>query len=127
MNDNNRPKTSTAPAVAILAMDLDFHEHIPRLFPPRTELEDAFAEPTFRHESARSNATLQAGYSILAVRAAGLAAGPMLGFDRAGIDAEFFAGSTFRSLLVVNIGHPGSNPWFGRLPRLDADEVITWA
>jgi 3-hydroxypropanoate dehydrogenase len=30
-------------------------------------------------------------------------------------------------VLVVNIGHPGENPWFGRLPRLENEEVITWA
>jgi 3-hydroxypropanoate dehydrogenase len=28
---------------------------------------------------------------------------------------------------VVNIGHPGENPWFDRLPRLGHEEVITWA
>jgi 3-hydroxypropanoate dehydrogenase len=27
---------------------------------------------------------------------------------------------------VVNIGHPGPNPWFQRLPRLDDDVVIAW-
>jgi 3-hydroxypropanoate dehydrogenase len=57
----------------------------------------------------------------------GLAAGPMLGFDAAGVESEFFAGTSFRSILVVNIGHPGDDPWFGRLPRLDHDEVVTWA
>lgn len=127
MNEGNRPKTASAPAVAILATDLDFHEHIPRLFPPRPELKEAFAEPGFRHDSARFNGILQAGYFLLAVRALGLAAGPMLGFDSTGIDSEFFAGTPFRSILVVNIGHPGESPWFDRLPRLDHHEVITWA
>ena len=28
-------------------------------------------------------------------------------------------------LVVVNIGKPGENPWFDRLPRLDYDEVVT--
>jgi 3-hydroxypropanoate dehydrogenase len=127
MNENNRAKTDSAPAVAILAADLEFHEHIPRLFPPRPELKDAFADDTFRHESARFNTILQAGYFLLAVRAGGLAAGPMLGFDAAGVDAEFFATTSFRSLLVVNIGYPGDAPWFDRLPRLEHHEVITWA
>src|ERR1017187_4760293 len=43
MSDNNRDKTARAPAVAILAADLDFHEHIPQLFPQRPQLKDAFA------------------------------------------------------------------------------------
>ena len=35
MSDGNRDKTSTAPATAVLAVDLDFHEFIPQLFPTR--------------------------------------------------------------------------------------------
>ena len=127
MLDKNRAKTGSAPAVAILAMDLEFHEHLPRLVPFRPEIKDAFAEETIRRESARFNTILQAGYFILAIRATGLAAGPMIGFNNAGVDAEFFEGTTYRSVLVVNIGHPGENPWFGRLPRLENEEVITWA
>ncbi|MEU2162384.1 hypothetical protein [Streptomyces sp. NPDC019208] len=38
------------------------------------------------------------------MRAAGLAAGPMAGFDKAGVDEEFFADTSWRSHLVVNIG-----------------------
>lgn len=126
MSDGNREKTRTAPAVAVLAADLDFHEQIPRVFPIRPQLKDAFAEDAVRHNSARFNATLQAGYFILAVRAVGLAAGPMLGYDGPGIDAEFFAGTSLRTILVVNIGRPGENAWFDRLPRLDHEEVLTW-
>ena len=48
----------------------------------------------------------------------------MGGFDAAGLDAEFFAGTTLKSLLVVNIGNPGENAWFDRLPRLEHDEVV---
>jgi len=127
MREMNQAKTATAPAVAILAMDTEFHEYIPRLVPFRPEMKEAFVDEGFRIPAARFNATIQAGYFILAVRAAGLAAGPMLGFDGPGIDAEFFAGTPLRSLLVVNIGHPGANAWFDRLPRLENDEVITWA
>jgi len=93
MNEGNKAKTAAAPAVAILAADLDFHEHIPQLFPSRPELRDVFAaDDEARAAHARVNATLQIGYYLLAVRAAGLAAGPMGGFDAAGVDAEFFSG-----------------------------------
>jgi 3-hydroxypropanoate dehydrogenase len=67
------------------------------------------------------------GYFILGIRAAGLAAGPMNGFDAAGADKEFFPDATHSPLVVVNIGRPGTNAWFPRSPRLDYDEVVTTA
>jgi 3-hydroxypropanoate dehydrogenase len=128
MNEGNQAKTSSAPAVAVLAMDTEFHEHIPTVLPFKPELKDVFAgNDAMRTATATFNATLQAGYFILAVRAHGLAAGPMSGFDAAGVDAEFFPDGRYRSILVVNIGHPGENPWFGRLPRLDHEDVVQWA
>ena len=128
MAEGNRAKTAAAPAVAVLAVDTRFHEHIPTVFPFRPELKDYYAaDEELRAGSARTNATLQAAYFILAVRANGLAAGPMGGFDPAGIDAEFFPDGRFKTILVVNIGHPGENPWFDRLPRLPHDEVVSWA
>src|ERR1700722_8707514 len=33
MSDGNKPKTLSAPAVAVLAVDTQFHEHIPTLLP----------------------------------------------------------------------------------------------
>jgi hypothetical protein len=30
----------------------------------------------------------------------------------------------WHSLLVVNIGHPGKDPWFGRQPQLNYDEAV---
>ena len=69
--------------------------------------------------------SLQVGYFILGVRAAGLAAGPMTGFDAEGIDKEFFAETGYKTLVVVNIGKPGENAWFPRNPRLEQDQVVT--
>lgn len=128
MAEGNKAKTASAPAVAVLAADLDFHEHIPTIFPMRPELQDYFgADDDKRHSHARFNATLQIGYLLLAIRAAGLAAGPMAGFDPAGVDQEFFPDGRFRTLLVVNLGHPGESPWFDRLPRLSHDAALQWA
>ncbi|GAA3987124.1 malonic semialdehyde reductase [Allokutzneria multivorans] len=128
MAEGNRAKTSTAPVVAVLAADTEFHEHLPRLFPVIEGMREHFAgDEVSRTHTADFNSALQAGYFLLAVRAAGLAAGPMAGFDRAGVDGEFFADGRHRSILVVNIGKPGENPWFDRLPRLDYDEVVTLA
>ncbi|MGW5667714.1 malonic semialdehyde reductase [Micromonospora sp. NPDC003776] len=128
MSEGNQAKTATAPVVAVLAVDTDFHEFIPRVFPIRPEMRDGLAaDAVARERMARFNATLQIGYWLLAVRAAGLAAGPMAGFDADALDKEFFADSSWRSLLVVNIGKPGPDAWFPRLPRLDYDDVVRHA
>jgi 3-hydroxypropanoate dehydrogenase len=127
MNEGNRAKTVTAPAVAVLAIDTDFHEKIPELLPFRPELREALADDAENRERLASfNGALQAGYFILAVRAAGLAAGPMLGFDGAGIDREFFADRPWKTILVVNIGRPGADPWLDRLPRLAHEDYVEY-
>ena len=127
MNEGNRAKTLSAPAVAILAVDTEFHEKIPELLPYRPELRDAFADDLEnRTRLAKFNGALQAGYFILAVRAAGLAAGPMLGYDAEAIDREFFPDSTWQTILVVNIGKPGVDPWFDRLPRLAHEDFVAY-
>ncbi|GHE84621.1 nitroreductase family protein [Amycolatopsis deserti] len=124
MSEGNRAKTAAAPVTVVLAADIDFHENLPKTFPHKPDAKDMFADESGREGFARLNALLQIGYFIIGVRAAGLAAGPMTGFDAAGIDAEFFADRKWKSLVVVNVGKPGENPWFDRLPRLDYDEVV---
>lgn len=123
--EGNRGKTEQAPVVAILAADTEFHENLPRVFPHKPGAKDLFADEGVRTGNATFNAALQVGYFILGVRAAGLAAGPMTGYDAAGLDREFFPDGRLRSLVVVNIGKPGENPWAERLPRLDYDEIVT--
>lgn len=126
MAEGNRDKTASAPVVTILAADTRFYENWDRLLPFRPGGGAPFADAPEKAEAmARFNATLQAGYFLLGVRAAGLAAGPMAGFDQAGVDAEFFPDGTLRSVLVVNVGHPAEDAWFDRLPRLEHDEVVT--
>jgi 3-hydroxypropanoate dehydrogenase len=123
--EGNRAKTAAAPLVAILAADTNFHERLGELLPHVENASSRFTDDGVREQVARFNATLQAGYFLVGIRAAGLAAGPMGGFDAAGVDAEFFAGSGLRSFLVVNIGRPGENAWMDRLPRLHHDDVVT--
>ncbi|WP_037307080.1 malonic semialdehyde reductase [Amycolatopsis orientalis] len=124
MSEGNRAKTEAAPVTVVLAADTEFHENLPRTFPHFPGAKDLFADETARVETAKLNALLQVGYFIIGVRAAGLAAGPMTGFDGEGIDKEFFADKPWKSLVVINVGKPGENPWFDRLPRLDFDEVV---
>lgn len=124
MSGSNRDKTEAAPLVAVLAADTQFHETLPRLFPHFPGAKDLFADEAKRTEQARFNAALQIGYFIMGVRAAGLAAGPMTGYDAAGVDTDLLEGTGLTSLVVVNIGHPAQNAWFDRLPRLEADQVV---
>ena len=125
LGERNRDKTANAPLIAILAADAEFHENLPRVFPHAPGMKDMFAEDGPREQTARFNSALQIGYFLLGIRAAGLAAGPMTGFDAEGLDADFFPGGRYRSQVVVNIGKPGANAWFERLPRLEYDEVVS--
>lgn len=128
MAEGNQAKTAAAPVTAIIAYDRNWHEQIPAVFPIRPEMKDYFAaDEAARHGAGNFSAALQAGAFILATRAAGLAAGPMAGYDKDGIDKEFFPEGDKTTVMVVNIGHPGENPWFDRLPRVDADTALTWA
>ena len=102
---------AAAPAVAVLAVDTEFYEHIPDVLLFRPKARDVFAaDAELATHTGRFSATLHAGYLIMAVRAVGLAAGPMAGFDAEALDADFFPGGRWKSILVVNIGHPRREP-----------------
>ncbi|WP_225853338.1 malonic semialdehyde reductase [Micromonospora sp. AMSO1212t] len=122
----NRDKTAAAPLTAVLAADVDWHDRLPELFPHRPGARDWFTgDPAGREAQARLNAALQIGYLLVGVRAAGLAAGPMAGFDAAGVEREFFPGGRHRVLLLMNIGRPAPDAWRERLPRLPYEEVVS--
>jgi 3-hydroxypropanoate dehydrogenase len=123
--EGNRAKAESAPLIAVLAADTSFHDKLAITFPHRPTARDVFADETQRTEVARAQTWLQAGYFIMGVRALGLAAGPMGGFDAAGLDADLFADTPLRSVVVVNIGRPAPGAWYDRLPRLDHDDVVT--
>lgn len=123
--EGNRRKAASAPVVAILAADTDFHEHLPRLLPQAPGAKDRFSDTAARTEAAMFNASMQAAYFILAARSAGLDAGPMGGIDSAGIDAEFFAGSAQRTFLAVNLGYAAPGGTHARNPRLEHHEAVT--
>jgi 3-hydroxypropanoate dehydrogenase len=118
----NQPKITTAPVCAILAMDLDFHEQLPWLF-PHTDARSWFAgNEDLRRANAFRNSTLQGAYLMLAARALGLDCGPMSGFDNAAVDTEFFAGEpNLKSNFICSIGYGDPASIFGRSPRPDFD------
>jgi 3-hydroxypropanoate dehydrogenase len=127
MSEGNREKTLAAPAVALLAFDSRFHEHIPTIAPFRAGIVPTLEEDEgMRTGMASFNSAIQAGYFVLAVRSLGFAAGPMGGFDKAGVDADFFADGRLHSTLVVTIGHPTENSYRDRMPRLEHADVVQW-
>lgn len=125
MADGNRPKVEAAPVSLVLAADPAFHERLDELFPAYPGIKDQLAPAVeTREHMARTNALLQAGYLIVALRAVGLATGPMNGMDTDGIDRELFAESGWRSFLVVNVGvADGAGSPYPRNPRLAFGEV----
>lgn len=125
LSPGNQTKTASAPLVAILAADTEWHENLPTVFPHAPTAKDMFADAARREAVARSQAWLQTGYFILGVRALGLAAGPMTGYNAAGVDADLLAGTALKSIAVVNIGKPGEDAWFPRSPRLAFEDVFT--
>ena len=119
----NVDKTMQAPVTAILAYDLKFYEHLPKLFPNNPGMRDWFSNsPELAQTTAFRNSSLQGGYFILAARAVGLDCGPMSGFDNAKVDAEFFP-SNVKSNFLCNLGYGDHSKLFPRNPRLDFDEA----
>jgi 3-hydroxypropanoate dehydrogenase len=128
MSPGNVDKTMSAPVVAIIGHDVEFHEHLPRVFPHTPGFKAMFdgdANRGFRESFAFRNGSLQGAYFMLAARAVGLDVGPMSGFDNAKVDAEFFPGGTVKSNFICNLGHGDSSKVMERLPRFEFADVCT--
>jgi 3-hydroxypropanoate dehydrogenase len=124
LTGRNRARSENCPLVLLLAVDVDFHEHLPVLFPFGAHLRDKLADdPDERLSQARYNALLQIGFLIIAIRAVGLAAGPILGFDHEAVNRIFFPDGRWQSILVMNVGH-GLPKRYERLPRLPFEEAV---
>jgi 3-hydroxypropanoate dehydrogenase len=123
LSEGNRDKTMKAPVWTIIGYDLDFYLYLPNLF-PHTNARSWFEgdEPKI-FDTAFRNGTLQGAYLIMAARALGLDTGPMSGFDNAGVDREFFAGTNIKSNFLCNLGHGDGEKLFARSPRFSFDEM----
>jgi 3-hydroxypropanoate dehydrogenase len=123
LSAGNRDKTMRAPVCAIIGYDLTFHHHLPKLF-PHTDARSWFEGDDAKiFDTAFRNGTLQGAYLIIAARALGLDCGPMSGFDNAGVDREFFAGTTIKSNFLCNLGYGELSALKPRSPRFDFDEM----
>ncbi|WP_417845665.1 malonic semialdehyde reductase [Thalassospira povalilytica] len=122
LSEGNVDKTMNAPVTAIVAQDMEFYEKLPDLF-PHTDARSWFAgKDDAIKATAFRNSSLQAGYFILALRGLGLDCGPMSGFDAAGLDGEFFAGTPLKTNVLINIGYGDRDKLPPRSPRLAFDQ-----
>lgn len=117
-SDSNADKIRKAPVSVVLGMDVNFHEHLPELF-PHTDAKSWFDGNTeLREASAFRNSSLQGGYFILAARALGLDTGPMSGFDAGEVDKAFFADQPgVRTNFISTLGYGDPSTIFERSPR----------
>ncbi len=124
LSSTNAEKTMQAPVCAIIGYDLRFYEHLPRLFPHNPTARTWF-EGNEAHimTTALRNSSLQGAYLILAARALGLDTGPMSGFDNAGVDKEFFAGTSVKSNFICSLGYGDPAGVHPRGPRFAFDEM----
>lgn len=119
----NVEPTRAAPVNAIIGIDREFYEHLPRLFPQADARSWFVGNDKLIEETATLNGDLQGGYFILAARAVGLDCGPMKGFDEDKLNREFFAGSAVRVCYVCNLGYGDASRLPPRNPRLSFDEA----
>ena len=121
----NVDKTMSAPVTAIIGHDTKFYELLPRLFPHAEAKSWFVGNEAFANDTSYKNGTLQVAYFIMALRALGLEAGPMSGFDNAAVDAAFFPDGRIKSNVLINIGYGDLEKLFPRSPRLSFQEIAT--
>jgi 3-hydroxypropanoate dehydrogenase len=120
---SNIDQVKAAPVTMIVAFDEKFYDQLPKLFPVM-DLRPMFAsDKALSDVTAMRNSSLQGAYFIFAVRALGLDAGPMSGFDNAKVDEAFFKGTSWKSNFICNIGFGDATKLYPRGPRLSFDEA----
>ena len=124
LSENNRAKTMQAPVCAIIGYDLKFYESLSQTAPHNPAARSWFeGNDGVIKATAFRNSSLQGAYLIVAARALGLDAGPMSGFDNAGIDREFFPEGRIKSNFICALGYGDPSGVRPRAPRLSFDEM----
>ncbi len=125
LSSQNKKKMLGAPVVAILAYDMRFFEHLPRLFHNPQARSWYETTPEAIRTTALRNATLQGAYLMLAARAIGLDCGPMSGFKNDVVDAAFFPDGRFKSNFLCCLGHGDPSTLPKQDYRFGFDEVVS--
>jgi nitroreductase len=123
VSEGNRAKVLAAPVTVVIGFDPEFYEKLPQLF-PHADARSWFAgNAALARETAFRNSSLQGAWLIMAARALGWDTGPMSGFDKAAVDAAFWAGTKIETNFICSIGKGSGEGLFPRLPRLSFEEA----
>lgn len=125
VSEGNRARIASAPHVAIVAADTNFHQTLARVSPAMSG-NPLFEDIERRTALATSQTWLQLGYLVVTLRARGLAVGPMTGFNRQAVTETLLSGTELEALALLAIGHEDVSAQRERQGRLSADEAITW-
>lgn len=123
LSSGNVEQTMSAPCTVIVAYDEAFYEELPTLFPYADAKSWFTSSPEAAYETAMRNSALQGAYLISAVRALGLDAGAMSGFDPKLLNDTFFSDSTWKVNFLLNIGYGDGKKVHKRLPRLSFEQA----
>ena len=115
--DNNKARILAAPVTVIIGMDMEFYEQLPELFPHADAKSWFIGNDKLIESTAFRNSSLQGAYFIMAARALGLDTGAMSGFNNAGVDEAFFAGTNVKSNFISTLGYGDPSTIFPRSPR----------
>ena len=127
LGSNNVDKVITAPVTAIVAYDLEFAEHLSRLFPYGDAKSWFTGNQSLIQTTALRNSSLQGSYLMMAARAMGLDFGAMSGFDNDKVDELFLVDTMFRSNFLCCLGYGDPSAVSTRLPRFEFDEICSFA
>ncbi len=123
LDEGNVAKSMSAPVVALIGMDMEFYDQLPKLF-PHTDARSWFeGKPEKIAETAFRNSSLQGAYLMLAARALGLDCGPMSGFNNEALEQAFFADGKVKVNFICALGYGDPDSLHPRGPRLDFDEA----
>lgn len=120
-------KTMAAPVIALLAQDIKFYEHLPKLFPHADARAWFEGNAPLSEETAIRNSSLQAAYFMMAARAVGLDCGPMSGFDKEKVNEAFFKDTSFKINMICNLGYGDAAKLYPRSPRFEFQDVCRFA
>lgn len=123
VSEANKPKVLAAPVTVIIGFDPKFYDRLPELF-PHVDARPWFSwSADFARETAFRNASLQGAYLIMAARALGWDTGPMSGFAKPAVDAEFWGDTGIETNFICSLGKGSGEGLFPRLPRLAFEDA----
>jgi nitroreductase len=137
----NQQKVVDAAVTFIVLGDLRGYEKLPQILKPMVDgglmdqvMADAWAQGAtssygadgqFARDEAIRSASFAAMTLMIAAQAKGLATGPMIGFDPAGVKREFNITDRYVPVMLLTVGYPAPGNW-PRKPRLGVEDVLAF-